>query len=110
MITQISKGAVENMIVGELLKDRFNAGLTDNLYYWRDKTGNEVDVIMDDAGKLTAVELKAGETISSDFFKGLNYFSGLNKKPVQRLLVYGGEEEQKRSNGVVIKAWNKLSA
>ena len=100
----------ENMIVGELLKDRFNAGLTDNLYYWRDKTGNEVDVIMDDAGKLTAVELKAGETISSDFFKGLNYFSGLNKKPVQRLLVYGGEEEQKRSNGVVIKAWNKLSA
>ena len=110
LATHAIKGYLfENMIVGELLKDRFNAGLTDNLYYWRDKTGNEVDVIMDDAGRLTAVELKAGETISSDFFKGLNYFSALNKKPVQRLLVYGGEAEQKRSNGVVIKAWNKLS-
>ena len=110
LTTHAVKGYLfENMIVGELLKNRFNAGLSDNLYYWRDKTGNEVDVIMDDAGKLTAAELKAGETISSDFFKGLNYFSALNKKPVQRLLVYGGQTEQKRSNGVVIKAWNKLS-
>jgi hypothetical protein len=66
------------MIVCELLKERFNAGAVDNLYYWRDKTGNEVDVLIDRAGKLTAMELKAGETISTDFFKGLDYFSSLS--------------------------------
>ncbi len=107
--THAAKGALfENMIVSELLKDRFNMGEQDNLYHWRDKTGNEVDVLMDKAGKLTALELKAGETISSDFFKGLQYFSSISKKPVQQWLVYGGKQEQKRSSGIVVKSWNKL--
>ena len=99
----------ENLMVSELLKERFNAGATDNLYYWRDKTGNEVDVLMDAAGKLTAIELKAGETVSSDFFNGLEYFSSLHKKRIQQLLVYGGKQEQKRSNGTVVRPWNKIS-
>jgi predicted AAA+ superfamily ATPase len=98
----------ENLIVSELLKERFNVGASDNLYYWRDKTGNEVDVLIDAAGKLTAVELKAGETISSDFFKGLNYFSSLHKKRIQQLLIYGGKQEQKRSSGTIVKPWDKL--
>jgi uncharacterized protein len=97
----------ENLIVSELLKERFNAGKADNLYYWRDKTGNEVDIIIDKAGKLTAIELKAGETIATDFFKGLEYFSSLSKNKVEKLLVYGGKQEQKRSNGIVVKPWDK---
>jgi hypothetical protein len=54
------------------------------------------------------MELKAGETISQDFFKGIEYFSALNKKPIDKILVYGGKEEQKRSNGIIVKPWNKL--
>ncbi len=96
----------ENMIVSELLKERLNAGLQDNLYYWRDKTGNEVDILIDKAGKLTVMELKAGETVSPDFFSGLNYFSSLHSFPVQKLLVYGGKETQERSGGVTVKSWN----
>ena len=108
--THAAKGGLfENMIVSELLKERFNAGAADNLYYWRDKTGNEVDIVLDKAGKLTAMELKAGETLSSDFFKGIEYFSSLNKKAIQKVLVYGGKEEQKRSNGIIVKPWNKLT-
>ena len=107
--THAAKGALfENMIVSELLKERFNIGASDNLYYWRDKTGNEVDVLMDESGELTALELKAGETISSDFFKGLEYFSSLTKKPVKQYLVYGGKQEQKRSTGTTVIPWNKL--
>jgi uncharacterized protein len=109
--THALKGALfENMIAGELLKERFNAGAADNLYYWRDKTGNEVDILLDKAGKLTAMELKAGETISQDFFKGLEYFSSLNNNKIQKLLIYGGKQEQKRSNNIVVKPWNKLTA
>jgi len=100
----------ENMMVIELLKKRLNNGLTDNLYYWRDKTGNEVDVLVDHAGKLTAIELKAGETISSDYFKGLNYFVSLVEANIQQWLVYGGSQEQKRNNGILVKPWNELNA
>jgi len=106
--THAAKGPLfENMIVCELLKERFNAGAADNLYYWRDKTGNEVDILLDKAGKLTAMELKAGETVSQDFFKGLEYFSSLNNKTVQKILMYGGRQEQKRSNGIIVKPWNR---
>jgi predicted AAA+ superfamily ATPase len=108
--THAAKGALfENMIVSELLKKRFNNGLTDNLYYWRDKTGNEVDVLVDNAGKLSVIELKAGETISPDFFKGLNYFSSIIDVKVQQWLVYGGLQEQRRSNGIVVKPWNEMN-
>ena len=98
----------ENMIVNELLKDRFNNGENDNLYYWRDKTGNEVDILTENKGQLTAIELKSGETISNDFFKGLNYFSALETNAIEKILVYGGNQEQKRSNGIHIKPWDKL--
>jgi predicted AAA+ superfamily ATPase len=109
IITHAAKGGLfENMIVSELLKERFNSGATDNLHFWRDKTGTEVDIVLDKAGKLTAIELKAGETISQDFFKGIKYFAALNTKPIQKILVYGGKEEQKRSNGIVVKPWNKI--
>lgn len=107
--THAAKGPLfENMIITELLKERFNYGNMDNLYYWRDKTGNEVDVLTDKAGKLSVLELKAGETISSDFFKGLEYFAALRKDKVEKVLVYGGKQEQKRSNGIIIKPWDKL--
>lgn len=102
-----AKGALfENLIVSELLKGRFNAGESDNLFYWRDKTGNEVDIIAENEGKLTAIELKAGETISNDFFKGLNYFSALETPDTEKLVVYGGNQTQNRSNGISVKPWN----
>ena len=98
----------ENMIVSELLKDRFNKGENDNLYYWRDKTGNEVDILTGNEEQLTAIELKAGETISTDFFKGLNYFSALQTDTIEKLLIYGGNQEQQRSNGIYVKPWDML--
>ena len=108
--THAAKGPLfENLIVSELLKERFNTGEADNIFYWRDKTGNEVDILSDRVGKLSAIELKAGETISQDFFKGLDYFSSLNTNTVQQWLVYGGKHEQKRNNGIIIKPWNKLT-
>ena len=105
-----AKGALfENLIVSELLKNRFNIGESDNLFYWRDKTGNEVDVIAENTDRLTAIELKAGETINNDFFKGLNYFSALETPSVEKLVIYGGNQTQNRSNGIFVKPWNNFS-
>lgn len=51
-----------------------SVGLSDNVFYWRDKTGNEVDVVIDTARKMITIKAKLGETIGTDFFKGLAYF------------------------------------
>ncbi len=109
LITHSAKGSLfENFIIMNMLKARYNKGLSNNLYYFRDKTGNEVDAIADTAGKLTAIEIKAGETISTDFFGGLNYFEKLQSKSIKKILVYGGKEEQARKNKTLVMPWNKL--
>ncbi|TAF78491.1 MAG: ATP-binding protein [Sphingobacteriales bacterium] len=103
------KGSMfENMVIIDLLKQRLNQGLQDNLYYWRDKTGNEIDVLLDNP-TLTALEIKAGETISSDYPKGLLYFKNLAaKQDIKTILCYAGNKAQDRSNGIIIKPWEKL--
>jgi uncharacterized protein len=101
-------GLFENLMVNELLKERLNKGMQDNLYYWRDKTGNEVNMLIDDAGKLIAIEMKAGQTINPDYFKGLNYVQAVYPKLKTRIVCYGGKLVQKRSNDVLVKPWNEL--
>lgn len=54
----MKRGLFENLIIGELLKYRFNKTLDSNLYYWRDKTGHEIDFLIDRAGiELIPVEI-----------------------------------------------------
>jgi predicted AAA+ superfamily ATPase len=109
LATHAAKGALfENLIVSELLKERLNAGADDNLYFWRDKTGHEIDLLADEVGNLQIFELKSAETISSDFFSGLDYFSKVHTGVQQRILVYGGKQAQNRSNGIRVTPWNEL--
>jgi uncharacterized protein len=95
----------ENLLVIEALKKRMNLGITDNLYYWRDKTGNEVDLLAENVAGINAYEIKSGETINSDYFKGLLYYTGIEKKKVKKYLLYGGKDTQVRSNGIHIHPW-----
>ncbi|MFN9115910.1 MAG: ATP-binding protein, partial [Bacteroidota bacterium] len=70
--THPQRGAIiETMVIAEMIKQRTNAGLDINLYYWRDKTGHEIDVIIDKGKSLIPVEIKSGKTIVNDFFKNL---------------------------------------
>ena len=78
------------------------------LYYWRDRTGHEVDALLDLGTRLAAIEVKAGRTLSSDYFKGLRYFSELKGAQGDRVLVYGGEESSLRE-GVRVRTWWQAS-
>ncbi len=104
------KGALfENLILIDLLKQRLNKGLQDNLYYWRDKTGNEIDVLLDLPSSITAIEIKAGATMNTDYQKGLLYFKNLAiTKNIETILCYTGKTAQKRSNGILVKPWDKM--
>jgi predicted AAA+ superfamily ATPase len=92
-------GAVfESFIISELLKSRYHAGFESNLYYWRDNTGHEIDIIVDQAGDLHPIEVKAGKTISSDYFKGLEFWNKLSGGK-SGTVIYAGNMAQKRSTG-----------
>jgi predicted AAA+ superfamily ATPase len=110
LITHALKGGLfENMMIIDLLKQRLNNGLQDNLYYWRDKTGNELDVLLDSPTNINAIEIKAGATMNTDYQKGLIYFKNLEgNKNVKTILCYTGTAAQERSNGVSVKPWTKM--
>ena len=97
----------EGMVVTELLKKRTNAGLPINLYYWRDKTGHEIDVIIDNGGKLLPIEIKSGKTLNAEFFKNIDYWSKLSGAE-KSVLLYAGEQNQKRTTGKEILNWRNL--
>ena len=88
----------ENLVVIEALKYRFNRGKRNNLHFYRDAKGNEVDLLVDIGPHVFPLEIKAGATISEDYFKGLRSFAGNGAPlPLGTGLVYGGEEMQSRS-------------
>jgi predicted AAA+ superfamily ATPase len=97
----------ENFIILEKIKSTWNNKNHENYYFWRDSSGNEVDLLIEDGMKLLAVEIKSSKTIHPDFFKNLKQFSKV-KPDVIPFLVYGGQEYQKRTDGTVL-GFNKLN-
>lgn len=84
----------ENMVINELMKERFNVGKTPDLYFYRDKSQREIDVIRMKSNMLEAYEIKSGSSFNPDYFKQLTYFSNLLKDRVVRTaVIYNGEQE-----------------
>lgn len=98
------------MILSDLMKQRFNAGLMPNLYFWRDKAGHEVDCLLEYGEKLVPIEIKSSETINSDFFTGLTRWNQLaDNDPSNSYIVYAGKEKQSRSQGTTL-SWRQLAS
>ena len=98
-------GLFESFIVSELLKYNFNHRKAAQFHYLRDSNDNEVDLMLELAGKIKAVEIKAGKTINSDFFKGFKYLDKhLEKLDRDYFLIYGGSHGQNRT-GVKVLSW-----
>lgn len=93
-----AKGNIfENLVISELNKNSINNTAKSKFYFWRDSLQNEVDVIIETGLKYDAIEIKSGKTINQSFFKGLDYFKNLNNN-TNLHLIYGGTENQKRTN------------
>jgi len=106
LLNHPSRGSLfESLIVSELVKKRTNLGLPINLYYWRDKTGHEIDIIIDNAGELLPIEIKSGKTINTEFFKNILYWRSLSGV-AKGYIVYAGDQGQQRSNGIDVIGWN----
>jgi len=100
------KGAIfETFIISELYKAFAHRGEIPPIYFWRDRTGHEVDVIIDMGKKLIPVEIRAGETVVGSSFEGLRFFSSLGPPASpQGALVHGGEDLYERE-GFLVRPW-----
>ena len=100
----------ENLVINEFIKNSYNNALTPDLTFWRDSTGNEIDLIDYTFGEKKAYEIKSGQTFSSEFFKGLIKWNRLeNISQADNFVIYNGKEEIKTSHGIVVP-WQKFGA
>jgi predicted AAA+ superfamily ATPase len=100
------KGALfENMIVAEKLKQNYHNYKQQDMWFWRDSSGREIDLIIHEEEKPDIYEIKSTETVTTKLFDGLNFFESLAKDDIkEKILVYAGHENQNRSYAKV-KGW-----
>lgn len=89
----------ENMVVSDIVKQGTNKGTEDLLFFYRDKSQREVDVLRCLAdGTIEAFEIKAGRTFSDAYLKNLRFLKTLlGDKIVRTAVVYDGEQENWRA-------------
>jgi predicted AAA+ superfamily ATPase len=92
----------ENLIVIEALKARYNQGLDPDLYFFRDQSGFEIDLILSRQRHLKPFEIKAARTCNDEFFRNLQKFSTWNDRIDRGTVIYSGDQEQSVRNFTLI--------
>lgn len=87
----------ETWVIAEYWKYRLNLGRRPNAFFWKDQSGREIDLLIDQGAKRFPIEIKSGATVNPDFFSNLARYQKLAGISTGGI-VYGGTEHQIRSN------------
>ncbi|MFM9887244.1 MAG: ATP-binding protein [Burkholderiales bacterium] len=106
MVAHPLKGALfETMVANAFLKARRNAGRRDQLYFWRDNIGTEVDLVIEQRQALAGIEFKSGSRVASDAAVSLRKWQRYAGELQTYLgIVYGGDEAYSRE-GISVLPW-----
>ena len=84
----------ENLVVNDIMKFGSNRGEEEQLFFYRDKSKHEVDVLRLLPGKVEAYEVKSCKTYSQDLFSNLTYLKTLLKDNLSKtMVIYDGDQE-----------------
>jgi predicted AAA+ superfamily ATPase len=93
----------ENFVILEFLKKRYNEGKPSNLFFYRDKSQREIDIVQEFAHQCKAYEIKSAQTFNRDFFNNLHYLKQLlGDSLISTQVIYDGKSELKvEENGLL---------
>ncbi|HUW70913.1 MAG TPA: ATP-binding protein [bacterium] len=95
----------ESFVVAELLKSRFNAGLSDIFSFYRDSKGLEVDILAIDAGTTLLCEIKSSATFHADFMSSIDRLADFLPRPCAKALVLGNTDDPYRYKECMIHGY-----
>jgi len=101
-------GLFENMCILEIYKHILNNGINANLFFYRDSSGKEVDLLIKKGLKIIPIEIKSSSSFSSEFLKGIDYWKNLNKKDNEKGFVIYNGESLKEIKGVKLLNWKDI--
>lgn len=83
----------ETFIVAECYKRFYNLAKEPPLYFWRDQTQNEIDLLIFEGQKAFPIEIKLSQSFHTDFRKSIEQWIELSKNPADRgAVIYCGEK------------------
>lgn len=100
------RGALfENYIIAEVVKAYFHHRVQSLVFFWRDQSGHEIDLLIEEGNVLHPVEIKSGSTISGDMFQGLKWWTDMaGQKKGTMTLIYSGSDSYTRE-GIDVRPW-----
>ncbi len=99
----------ENLVVLDFVKNRYNRGKLDNLYFFRDSNGLEADLLFQQGRQLTPIEIKSSSTYKPELLKGLKRIIELSPQMASGYLIYAGAA-MSFSNGINAIGFDQLAA
>lgn len=100
-------GLFENLVINEFIKKAYHQLESIDLSFWRDSTGNEVDLLVSKGKHIQAYEIKSGATYSKDYFKGISKWAKLSGVSNEDCFaIYAGSKSLSTSSGKLI-AWEE---
>lgn len=108
LLTHPMRGAIfETMVVGDILKYYMNQGIVPPLTFYRDVQGHELDLIIEQGNSVYPVEIKAGTTITQDYWKNITYFRKSHKSEMRAGIVFA-DKRSEHINKVDIAGWDRI--
>ena len=87
------RGALfENFVIAEVAKAYFHHRRQPPLFFWRDRIGHEVDLLIEEGGALYPMEMKSGATAGGDMLDALLWWRRLSRSSEGEEKRKGGEE------------------
>jgi len=102
-------GAIfENLIISEIKKNRFNKSQYGDMYYLRDSTGNEVDLVLEKEGNLLPIEIKSSAFTTRSDYKNLKWFQKLYRIN-GGILINQNKGSQELEDGIMNLFWTEVA-
>ncbi|HCJ11658.1 MAG: hypothetical protein A2Y14_00150 [Verrucomicrobia bacterium GWF2_51_19] len=98
----------ENLVFSETYKFFYAQGKQPPVFFWRNQSGVEIDMIIERAEGIIPVEVKSGQTVRNDFFNNLRYLEALTEIR-ESFLVYSGQDRLTFKNTQIIP-WESLES
>lgn len=70
----MSGAIMETVVLSEIVKTLTHRGSEPQIYFWRTSAGSEVDIIVDNHGRLVPIEVKLSTTVRPDMASGVKEF------------------------------------
>ena len=80
----------ENLVVSQLLKERINQVKDNNLYFYRENSGREVDILQVRPDGIRAFEIKSAKTYQPGFEKNMDYLKTVLSDLTSTTVIYDG--------------------